>query len=258
MTNSTPDNNSKKGIELENLSWQEAEKVLDAETVIILPLGGQLKEHGPHLPLNNDWILARYLTGAVLERLPVVALPPLNYSYYPAMVDYPGTVSLQKSTALALIVEIVESIANFGPRAFYCLNTGISTMKPLAEARDILENRGLQFDYTDMNKHLTGVRKLIEEQPGGGHADEIETSLMLAIAPDIVHLDKARPDFHGNASGPLQRTRNEDKPGVYSPTGSWGDPTKALAEKGHQLLDALLEGIVKDIQNISQIRKLKG
>lgn len=257
MTNSLPDNKPQKGIALEYLSWQEAEQVLTDETVVVLPLGGQLKEHGPHLPLNNDWILAQYLTEAVLKRLPVVALPPLNYNYYPAMVEYPGSVSLQKSTALALIVDIVESIANFGPRTFYCLNTGISTMKPLAEARDILENRGLQFDYTDMNKHLSGIRKLIEEQPGGGHADEIETSLMLAIAPDIVHMDKARPDYHGNASGPLKRNRDAEVPGVYSPSGSWGDPTKASAEKGHKLLKALLEGIVKDIQSISQIRKLK-
>ncbi|MBI1271848.1 hypothetical protein GC174_15595 [bacterium] len=81
--------------------------------------------------------------------------------------------------------------------------------------------------------------------------------MMLAIAPDIVHRDKARPDYHGNASGPLNRDRDQEVPGVYSPSGSWSDPTKASAEKGHKLLEALINGIVKDIQNISQIRKLK-
>ena len=241
-------NDSQPGIKLENLTWKEAESLLNQDSVVVIPLGAQSKEHGLHLPLNNDWLMAEKLTERILEKLPVVVAPTVNYNYYPAMVDYPGSVSLSEKTACHLIIEIVESLAQFGPRNFYVLNTGISTLKVLNTAKESLSKKELLLTYTNLAVILEPAKRQLEEQEGGSHADEIETSIMLALAPDIVNLDLAEPDFHGNKPGPLRRTK--DKPGVYSPTGSWGDPTKASLKKGEILLTKLVDGIVDDINNI--------
>ena len=72
---------SSPSILLENLTWIEAEKVLTPETVVVIPLGAESKEHGPHLRLKNDFVMAEYLAGRVRERSKVVIAPTINYGY---------------------------------------------------------------------------------------------------------------------------------------------------------------------------------
>lgn len=242
MTNTT------EGIFLEHLNWQTAEPLLTAETVIVIPIGAQAKEHGHHLPLNNDFLMAEYLKHAVAKRLYVMIAPTINYSFYPAMAEYPGSVSLKSETASAMFVDIVESLARFGPRHFYFLNTGISTIKPLKVAAEALAEQNIVVTYSDLRVLLETVRIEVEEQEGGTHADEIETSIMLFIAPEIVKMDRAIPDFHGDGPGPFSREQRPDA--VYSPTGAWGDPTRATREKGERLVNALVTGITDDINRL--------
>ena len=233
---------------LEYLSWQEAEKALTVDTLVLIPLGAQLKEHGPHLPLNTDWIMALSLTDEIVKKLPVLAAPGINHCYYPAMVEYPGTVSLEESTASSLIANVISSLSRFGPKYFYILNTGISTIRILETIKKDFEKLSVSISYTDLRRALEPARSQLEEQEGGTHADEIETSIMLALAPHIVNMELAQEDFHGNDKGPLRRDRQ--KPGVYSPTGTWGNPTLASREKGEKLVRCLLDSIEKDIKEI--------
>jgi creatinine amidohydrolase len=88
-----------KGILLEDLTWVEAEKVLNEQTVVVLPLGAAAKEHGPHLKLKNDWLIAEYLKQRVLAEANVVIAPTINYNFYPAFLEYPGSTSLRLETA---------------------------------------------------------------------------------------------------------------------------------------------------------------
>ncbi|MBL7877908.1 MAG: creatininase family protein, partial [Cyclobacteriaceae bacterium] len=68
-----------RGIKLGDLTWQQAEKILTPETVVVIPLGAEAKEHGPHLLLKNDLILAEYLQQRVLQEANVVIAPMINY-----------------------------------------------------------------------------------------------------------------------------------------------------------------------------------
>src|SRR5438132_13105435 len=95
------------GVSLEHLTWTEAEAELDQDTVIVIPLGGELKEHGYHLPLNTDWVMAEYLKGRVLASEKVVVLPTVNHHYYAAFVKYPGSVPLSSQTSGDLIFVLV-------------------------------------------------------------------------------------------------------------------------------------------------------
>jgi creatinine amidohydrolase len=238
-----------KGTLLENLTWQQAERKLAAGTVIVIPLGAQSKEHGPHLQLNNDWLIAEYFKRRVLENSDVVVAPTVNYSFYPAFREYPGSTSLQLETARAMIVDIVLSLAKFGPHKFYILNTGISTARPLNLAREDLKKSGVEMRFTDLSRFEELEKRV--RRSGGTHADEIETSMMLYIAPRTVKMKKAVRDLNENKPGGL--TRDPGKPGTYSPTGTWGDPTLASRDKGKLVVEGMLAAILKEIEDLRQV-----
>jgi creatinine amidohydrolase len=232
---------------LEDMTWQDAERVLTADAVVVLPIGAASKEHGPHLRLSNDWRMADDLRRRLAARTHVVVAPIVGVSFYPAFVEYPGSVSLRLETARDVLVDVVRSFARHGPRRFYALNTGISTLRALAPAAEALAAEGILLHYTDLGKALAPVEKQLAQQEGGTHADEIETSIMLYIAPDSVDMARAVKDYRPGR-GPL--TRNPDGPGVYSPTGSWGDPTLATRDKGERLVKALVDALIEDVERL--------
>ena len=139
-----------KGILIENLSWVEAERVLDSSTVVVIPLGAESKEHGPQLKLKNDFVLAEYYANRVMMASKVVVYPTVNYSFYPAFTEYPGSTSLRLGTARDMIVDIIRTIAKHGPKRFYVLNTGVSTIRALEPARDSLAASGIVMAFTDI------------------------------------------------------------------------------------------------------------
>jgi len=239
-----------KGVLLEDLTWLEAERVLTKETVVVIPLGAAAKEHGPHMKLKNDWLIAEYLKRRVLEQSNVVVAPTVNYHFYPAFLEYPGSTSLRLETARDLLVDICRSLARYGPRRFYVVNTGVSTLRALQPASELLAKEGIVLRYTDLLKITEAVVKEVGRQEGGTHADEIETSIMLYIAPSTVDMKKAAKDYHPSAERGL--TRDPKGRGVYSATGIYGDATLATKAKGEQVTKALLAGILKDIEDLRQ------
>ncbi len=234
---------------LEELTWLEAEALLGPDTVVVLPLGAAAKEHGPHLRLNNDWVIAEYLKRRVLEAADVVIAPTLGYHYYPAFVEYPGSVTLRLETARDLVVDVCASLAAFGPRRFYVLNTGVSTLRALKLAQENLAHEWILLHFTDLDKVAGPALAGVAQQDGGTHADEIETSMMLYIAPHSVAMDKAARDYH---PGRGRLTRTPGGEGIYSPTGIFGDATLAtLRERPHRV-EAQVAGILADIARLRE------
>jgi len=236
------------GTLLEDLTWMEAETVLTPQALVVLPLGAAAKEHGPHLPLKNDFILAEYFKQRLLECADVVIAPTLNYHYYPAFVEYPGSTTLRLETARDLVVDICRGLARFGPRRFYVLNTGVSTVAALRPAAEILAADGIIMAFTQPGS-IAAVESHVRQQEGGTHADELETSMILYMRPDAVDMTKAVKDYRPSAGGGLTRDPNNDK-ATYSPTGVWGDATLATREKGEALVEARLAAILRDIKEL--------
>jgi len=239
---------SSPGVTLADLTWQQAEKVLTPDAIVVIPLGAEAKEHGPHLRLKNDLVLAQYFTRRVVERARVVVAPTLNYHFYPAFVEYPGSTSLRLETARDLVVDICRGLARFGPKRFYVLNTGVSTIRALTPAQDVLAADGIVMHFTDILTVGEEAEKAVRQQEGGTHADEIETSMMLYMDPSLVDMSKAAKDFHPQGTGGL--TRDPKGPGTYSPTGIWGDATLATREKGRRVVEAMVEGMLKEIETL--------
>lgn len=237
-----------RGIMLGDLTWQQAEKLLTPETIVVIPLGAEAKEHGPHLLLKNDLILAEYFQQRVLQEANVVIASMINYHFYPSFLEYPGSTSLRLSTARDLVVDICRSLAHYGPKKFYVLNTGISTVRALNPARDTLAAEGIVMEFTDL-KSISELEKKISGQEGGTHADEIETSMILYMKPEAVNMKLAVKDYTPSTGRGLTRNPN-NKNSTYSPSGTWGDATLATVEKGKLVTEALVTQILKDIDEL--------
>jgi creatinine amidohydrolase len=244
-----PEAQARPGVSLEDLTWKEAEAILGPDTVVVLPIGAQAKEHGPHLKLRNDFTMAEYLKRRVLERSAVVAAPTINYHFYPAFVDYPGSTTLRLETARDLVVDICRSLARFGPRRFYALNTGVSTVRALTPAVDLLAADGILLRFTNVSTIVEDVEKRLQRQEGGTHADELETSMMLYMDPSSVDMTKAVKDYHPGVS-PLSRVPDATR--TYSASGTFGDATLATREKGRQIVEAMVERLVQEIKDLAK------
>jgi creatinine amidohydrolase len=235
-----------RGVHLGEIPWTEAEGVLGGDRVVLLPLGAGSKEHGPHLLLGNDEILARYLADRVVAARPVASLPVLTYGFYPAFLEYPGSVSLSSAVQRDLVAQICRSIARYGPRRFYVLNTGLSTSRPLRDTAALLAKEGILLRFSDLTRLAKGTEDRVRQEAYGTHADEIETSMLLYIAPSAVRMDRARADGAGERPGPL--TRDPDRAGGhYSPSGVFGDPTLATWEKGRAMVEAIVTDLLAEI-----------
>ncbi|HXM41681.1 MAG TPA: creatininase family protein [Bryobacteraceae bacterium] len=235
-----------RGIVLADLTWVEAEKALRAETVVVIPIGAESKEHGPHLKLKTDYLEAEYYRRQILEHADVVVAPTVNYSFYPAFVEYPGSTTLRLETARDMLVDICRGLARYGPKRFYALNTGVSTLRALAPAAQILAEEGILLRYTNILEVGAEAEKQVKQEEGGTHADEIETSLMLYIDPGSVDMSKAVKDYHPSERGGL--TRDPHTPGAYSASGIYGDATLATREKGEVVARATVEGMLREIE----------
>ena len=224
---------------IENLSWPVIEGRINAGAIAILPVGAASKEHGRHLPLNTDFRQAEWLADSVAEHRNVLIWPVVHYGYYPVFVDYPGSISINETIFADTIAAIVDGICFAGLSRLVVINTGISTIPALRRVINTFdEERFIQLHNAYAGEQFAAAVAGLSEQEFGGHADEIETSIMLALDESVVELDKAKPQVREIKKGLFNRTHPEQA--NYSPDGVNGNPCLASRAKGEALLQALL------------------
>lgn len=237
-----------RSLRIADVSWLVAEQYLDSNTVVVIPLGAEAKEHGPHLTLRNDQLLAQYYADRVFAATAVAMYPTITYSFYPAFVEYPGSTTLRLETARDMVIDIVKSIARHGPRRFYILNTGVSTVRALQPAQDSLAAAGILMRFTNGGTRSNAAEDRLRQQPGGTHADEFETSMLLYMYPDRVDMSKAARDYHPGQSPLMRDSARAVREGrTWSRTGIYGDATLATREKGRIVVEAHVEDILDEI-----------
>jgi len=228
------------------LAWPEVAERIAAGAVGVVPVGAACKEHGPHLPMNTDQIQAEWFTRHLARNRNVLVWPTITYGSYPVFVDYPGSCSLADDTFSRCVGEIFQCICNSGVRKIVIINTGISTVTPLQTAVEKMSSDvqiSLFNAYSGRHFHL--ARTEVEEQAGGTHADEIETSIMLAIDPHLVDMNKAGEGILSKQRGALNRTRPQEP--NYSPSGIIGNARLATAVKGRKLMEAILADLDEQV-----------
>jgi creatinine amidohydrolase len=246
-----------KGVWLQDLTWPEAEEWIKTGRPIVIPVGAIAKEHGAHLPMNTDFLLAQALAEGVARILPVMIAPIISAGYYPAFRHYPGSQHLSPSTFQAAVEETIEGFIHQGVQNISIINTGVSTEPVIKVAvREILERHGVRVWVADI-RNLGKRTDPMFEQETGGHGDEHETSIIMAIKPEAVHLERAQTDY-GNVlkeqptvfAPPTIFNPDPDSGIDFSETGVRGDPTLASVIKGEAALEAMIKDLSEGLEII--------
>ena len=232
---------------IERMTWQHVARRIGDGVPAILPIGAAAKQHGFHLPLNTDRLQAEWLAARIAEPVDALIWPTLTYGHYPAFVAYAGSSSLSAATFEMLVHEVAAGILGSGCGKLLVLNTGISTLAPVDRALARLNTSRAMHVWTQGGPRYPRVAKGLAQQGHGSHADELETSLMLALASDLVDMTRAEasPAVTENTPGPL--TPSDPNSPNYSRSGSYGDPTLATPAKGEMLLAAMLDDLNEQI-----------
>jgi creatinine amidohydrolase len=218
--------------------------------VVILPTGST-EQHGPHLPLHVDAFLAESVCLEAARRAPdrVLVLPAVSYGLNLHHIDFPGTIHVEPETFIAFCLDITKSVAYHGFRKILIVN-GHGSNSPLVDLvarKTTLATKSLCAAVNYFAFVLEAFEK-VRETATIAHADELETSLYLHLAPERVRMDKAvaGEDVRGRyvSSDSTLAVRFNDYWGRWTRTGVHGDPTKATAEKGRVLFEAAVSGII--------------
>ena len=210
--------------ELRQLTSPEVDE--RAATTLLVPLGS-VEQHGPHLPLDTDSRIALALAHGIADRLgDALVAPVVAFGSSGEHAGFAGTLSIGTDTLRAVLLELARSNDSFMHLVF--VNGHGGNLEALSDADSILTAEG------------RSVLAVSASTPGGdAHAGRTETSLMLAIAPDTVRLDRAEP----GATSPIDELLPVLRAGgvlAVSPNGVLGDPTGANAEEGHALLQSMI------------------
>ncbi|WP_298214946.1 creatininase family protein [Acidovorax sp.] len=224
------------------------------EVVVVLPVAA-IEQHGPHLPLSVDATLLQGVIDAALPQLPadlpVLFLPPQNVGLSPEHIRFPGTLTLSPATVITLWTEIGECVARAGIKKLLIFNGHggqVSVMDIVA--RELRTRCGLiVYSASWFSLPLPDAvasQFSAEEHRFGIHAGEIETSMMLHLAPATVHMAHAqnfrstsqdRSEHYailGNGKSAKLGWQMQD----YHPAGAVGNAAGATADKGRALVDA--------------------
>jgi creatinine amidohydrolase len=226
-------------IDAEGATWPEAAGARDAGRPVVLPFGA-LEQHGPHLPLSTDTVMAAALARVVADAVDGWLLPPVPMGHTVGNDGFPGTVSLSFDTVRAVAFDVARSLQQAGWRSLVVVNGDYGNQGPLrAAARDAWDRLGLPVLVVDYPGLLEAAEAVCESEPAGPgfyHADELETSVILALRPDTVRMERAVPEYPD-----MPASIGSTPIGLHelSRSGVFGDPTAATAEKGRQLLTML-------------------
>ncbi|MBS8265648.1 creatininase family protein [Mesobacillus boroniphilus] len=222
--------------ELINMTRDEVEAAINEFPVAILPMGAT-EQHGHHLPLGVDIYLAEGVSRKLSEKTGALLLPTQPFGYSWVWRDIPGTVSLQQHHVEAVIKDVAHSVARYGIKMLVLVNghdaNNASMKYATRELADELDIPVIYLFYPNLNKT---IEEICDSPTWHGmvHACEFETSLMLALKPELVDMSKAvreypeKPRLYGRSSISL---------GDLSKSGVYGDATKATKEKGEKMLN---------------------
>ncbi|MDD0811313.1 creatininase family protein [Curvibacter sp. RS43] len=240
-----------------------------AEVVAVLPVAA-IEQHGPHLPLSVDTTLVDGIVQAALPGLPadlpVLFLPTQAVGLSPEHQRFAGTLTLSPETVIRLWTELGECVARAGVKKLLLFNSHggqVSVMDIVA--RELRSRCGLiVYSCSWFNLPLPPeVESLFgaQEQRFGIHAGDTETSMMLALRPDLVQMERAR-DFRSSSQDRAERyallgNGRSAKLGWqmqdYHPAGAAGNAAAATADKGQALVQAAAQQLVLLLQELASL-----
>ncbi|MEK6710839.1 MAG: creatininase family protein [Nitrospinota bacterium] len=248
----------------EELSWPQHKKMAEAGAVVVLPFAS-IEQHGPHNPVVVDTLLCTSVCRKAAEGLGNVLLAPTMWagmSLHHA--DYPGTLTLTLETYLAVVQELLRSIARSGYKKVLAVNGHGGNINPVQSALvPVRYDLGIEMWF--VTYYQLGDQAAAQHRKsaigGMGHSCEFETAIMLHLRPDLVNMKEAvknpnvprhplmvRDMHHG---GKLHRPSDFNR--NRAPSGVSGDPTVADAATGEKFFEACVTRLREIIQAMAAL-----
>ena len=232
---------------------------LPRDIVVLMPVAS-CEQHSLHLPVFTDSMIGEEVARRVDVLVPddVLVLPVQWLGYSQHHIRYPGTLSAVSETHLLLMMDIVSSVVGYGFKKVLIQNShggnGANISVLLQRLMERYGDDEIEF-YSRWawagNETLNSIRTL--GNVGSGHAGETETSIVMALRPDLVHADRLAPD--GERSGMrVEGVASYHRFDQRTQHGGVGDPRPATAEMGERLLQASAEEMVKHVRAIRALR----
>lgn len=229
---------SERPLALDELSWIDVAAHLARDPRLLIPVGA-LEQHGPHLPLGTNVLIARHFAVDLSREFDILRAPTVNFGVN-VKTDraFAGTASLTQKTLHRSLNELLDAWEGHGVREFILLTA--HRHEPHMEAlatliTDRARVRVVQVWDVD-------VSDLLERQAGVFHAGEAETSVMLHLYPELVRMDRAR-DFELAPEEFRRYMRGRLPAPPAGSAGVVGYPTAATAEKGARIYDRIMDAI---------------
>ncbi len=254
----------------DEMSWPEVKEAVGQQRVPLVPVGST-EQHGPHLPTKTDAFLAYEVCKEAARKAPeAVVLPPVSYGYNEHHLDFPATIHIGYETLTKFVIDIGRSLAHHGFRKIIIVNGHGSNTAPMeiAARRITLESPAICASLIYIALAPEALTILEGED---AHAAELETSLMLHLAPELVDMSKAVRDWCFPKSKFIQWGYEPGQKGFgvaggtvqfmdwwsrTSETGTQGDPTKASKAKGERILHLCAEALASFIREF-KAREIK-
>ena len=245
-------------VDLDELTWPDVEAELHAGRDTVVVAFGATEQHGHHMPLATDALLGDHFARRLADRLDAFVAPTVRVGCSSHHLAFAGTLSISDQTFHAIVADLVSSLAGAGLRRIVLVPTHGGNFAPLAAAVERIpaEHRDRVVAITDLSVFLT-IARLGEEEfevpipEGGLHAGEWETSMLLSIHPELVHMDRAEAGYVGDPQEGIQRMFEGGVESI-SRSGAIGDPRRASAEHGRRYWDAALDLAVEMVEGDSR------
>jgi creatinine amidohydrolase len=241
-------------IHLDRLTWADVKlEIQNGRDTVLVPFGST-EQHGKHMPLGTDAVLGDELGWALADRLDAFLAPTVRFGCSEHHLSFPGTISLSDETFQGIVTDVVASLSRHGFRRILLMPTHGGNFKPLAEA--VAELKPIDnvkvIAFTDLEGLVKAAFKSsgafgVNPAQSGAHAGEWEASLMLALRPDQVKMDRAAEGFVGELSEIMAKIfdgiENLDENGVL------GDPRPATAAAGKRYFEEEVEFLYQWVED---------
>lgn len=251
--------------QLENMTWIDVrDKVKDRDTILV-PIGS-VEVEGPHLPLGVDSIVAGHVANAVAAQTGLVVAPLIPASYSEWHKRFPGTITIKMETMLEVLRQYCHCLIACGFKRFLFINTHVGNDTPIfVLGTELRDQTGILVGMVNLWQMANEAAKNMPlDEKVFLHAGEIMTSVMLAIRPDLVDMQKAVAEYVQSGSDALTQKGSYSavhKNHTYfmyrfsdesTSSGTMGDPSKASAEKGRLIIDHWVTNIVSFVHEFEK------
>lgn len=230
--------------------WVDFDALRSETDLAIVPTGA-VEVYGQHLPTGTDSIVVTHVARRVGDALGAPVLPTLPVGFSRSLGDFPGTLTISTTTLGAYLRESVESVIPWGFKRFLFVNSHRGNVGPIGEvAMELQQRHGVRCAQVFWWDYVAALAKDLVETGvhANGHAAEVGTSIMLYLEPDLVVRDRIEDQTPTDTPAYADFIQYKGMR-VRSATGVVGNPEKATAEKGAEMVRRGVDRIVRFVQS---------